>query len=196
MSNLRRLVALGRRMLRAAAEWWIHSAEAVKRKSVAASGPPLISSALRCGLRRQQAAGGQPGQAAGDHGLDLSVEVPEAPVIAFVDPGRMQQGLYNLLENSMRYTPPGGTVRVTLRTTPEEARIEVADSGVGIPEGDLPFVFERFFRSDRARRAYSGGSGLGLSIVRWIVEAHKGVVDVKSAPGEGTTFRVRLPLIS
>jgi signal transduction histidine kinase len=108
----------------------------------------------------------------------------------------MQQVLHNLLENSMRYTPPGGNVRVTLRKTPEEARIEVADSGVGIPEGDLPFVFERFFRSDRARRAYSGGSGLGLSIVRWIVEAHKGRVEIGSRVDEGTTVVVRLPLVN
>ena len=87
-------------------------------------------------------------------------------------------------------------MRVTLRKTTEEARIEVADSGVGIPEGDLPFIFERFFRSDRARRAYSGGSGLGLSIVRWIVEAHKGKVEIGSEVEKGTTVVVRLPLVN
>jgi len=134
--------------------------------------------------------------AAGDHGLELSVDVPDAPVIAFVDPGRMQQVLHNLLENSMRYTSPGGKVLVTLSRTAGEARIEVADSGVGIPEQDLPFVFERFFRSDRARRAYSGGSGLGLSIVRWIVEAHKGKVEIESKVDKGTTVAVRLPLVT
>jgi signal transduction histidine kinase len=134
--------------------------------------------------------------AAGDHGLELSVDVPKAPVIAFVDPGRMQQVLHNLLENSMRYTSPGGTVRVRLVRTADEARIEVADSGVGIPKHDLPFVFERFFRSDRARRAYSGGSGLGLSIVRWIVEAHKGKVEIESEVDKGTTVMVKLPLVT
>jgi signal transduction histidine kinase len=134
--------------------------------------------------------------AAADHDLELSVDVPDRSVIAFVDPGRMQQVLHNLLENSMRYTPPGGSVRVRLSTTPDEARIEVADSGVGIPEADLPFVFERFFRSDRARRAYTGGSGLGLSIVRWIVEAHKGKVEIQSEVDRGTTVAVRLPLVS
>ena len=134
--------------------------------------------------------------AAGDHDLDLSVDVPEGPVIAFVDPGRMQQVLHNLIENSMRYTPPGGSVRVRLSTTRQEARIEVADTGVGIPEKDLPFVFERFFRSDRARRAYSGGSGLGLSIVRWIVEAHKGKVEISSTVDKGTTVVVKLPLVT
>jgi signal transduction histidine kinase len=134
--------------------------------------------------------------AAADHDLQLTVEVPERAVIAFVDPGRMQQVLHNLLENSMRYTPRGGSVHVRLSTAPEEARIEVSDSGVGIPEADLPFVFERFFRSDRARRAYKGGSGLGLSIVRWIVEAHKGRVEISSQPDKGTTVAVRLPLLT
>jgi signal transduction histidine kinase len=133
--------------------------------------------------------------AAADHELDLSVGVPDEPVIGFVDPGRMQQVLHNLLENSMRYTPAGGSVRVELTRTKREARIEVRDTGVGIPEADLPFVFERFFRSDRARRAYSGGSGLGLSIVRWIVEAHKGRVEVRSEVDRGTTVAVLLPLV-
>ena len=134
--------------------------------------------------------------AATDHGLELSVEVPDDPVIGFVDPGRMQQVMHNLLENSMRYTPPGGTVHVCLSRTPSEARIDVTDSGVGIPEQDLPFVFERFFRSDRARRAYSGGSGLGLSIVRWIVEEHKGKVEIRSEVDRGTTVTVKLPLVT
>jgi signal transduction histidine kinase len=80
-------------------------------------------------------------------------------------------------------------------TTPDEARIEISDTGVGIPEADLPFVFERFFRSDRARLAYTGGSGLGLSIVRWIVEAHKGKVEIASELEKGTTVTVRLPLV-
>jgi len=124
------------------------------------------------------------------------VDVPERPVIAFVDPGRMQQVLHNLIENAMRYTPPGGSVRVRLSTTRDEARIEVSDTGVGIPEKDLPFVFERFFRSDRARRAYTGGSGLGLSIVRWIVEAHKGKVEIASEVDRGTTVKVKLPLVT
>lgn len=133
--------------------------------------------------------------AAADHELALSVDVPEESVIGFVDPGRMQQVLHNLLENSMRYTPAGGSIRVALTRTATEARIEVSDTGVGIPEADLPFVFERFFRSDRARRAYSGGSGLGLSIVRWIVEAHKGRVEVRSGVDRGTTVAVLLPLV-
>ncbi|HEU5250890.1 MAG TPA: ATP-binding protein, partial [Thermoanaerobaculia bacterium] len=77
-----------------------------------------------------------------------------------------------------------------------EVQIAISDTGVGIPESDLPFVFERFFRSDRARRAYKGGSGLGLSIVRWIVEAHKGKVEIESEVDRGTTVTVRLPLVT
>ena len=134
--------------------------------------------------------------AAADRGLELSVDVPDEPVRAFVDSDRLQQVFHNLLENAMRYTEPGGSIRLRLTSVPEEARMEVSDTGIGIPEKDLPYVFERFFRSDRARRAYSGGSGLGLSIVRWIVEAHKGRVEVQSQVGKGTMFTVKLPLVT
>jgi signal transduction histidine kinase len=133
--------------------------------------------------------------AAADRGLTVSTEVPEKPITAFVDADRLQQVFHNLFENAMRYTPAGGSIRVRLRAVPGEARMEVSDTGIGIPEKDLPFVFERFFRSDRARRAYSGGSGLGLSIARWIVDAHKGKISVESAAGKGTTFTVSLPLV-
>jgi signal transduction histidine kinase len=134
--------------------------------------------------------------AAEDRELVLHLELPDRPVLVFADADRLQQVIHNLLENAMRYTRPGGEIWVRLSAQPGEARIEVSDTGVGIPAADLPFVFERFFRSDRARRAYSGGSGLGLSIVRWIVEAHKGAVDVESVLDEGTTFTVRLPLLT
>jgi signal transduction histidine kinase len=131
-----------------------------------------------------------------DKGLELSVELPEQTARAFIDADRMQQVIHNLLENAIRYTDPGGRIRVRLSSTPGEVRIEVSDTGIGIPEQHLPFVFERFFRSDRARRTHPGGSGLGLSIVKWIVEAHKGKVSVTSKVGEGTTFTVTLPLVT
>ena len=134
--------------------------------------------------------------AAADRGLELALEMPAEPVRAFVDTDRIQQVVHNLFENAMRYTEPGGTILIRLTSVPSEARLEVGDTGIGIPDADLPYVFERFFRSDRARRAYSGGSGLGLSIVRWIVEAHKGTVEVRSRLGEGTTFTVKLPLVT
>ena len=134
--------------------------------------------------------------AASDRKLAVVTEIPEKPITAFVDADRLQQVFHNLFENAMRYTPAGGTIRVRLQASPGEARMEVSDTGIGIPEKDLPFVFERFFRSDRARRAYTGGSGLGLSIARWIVEAHKGKIAVESAVGKGTTFAVTVPLVT
>lgn len=133
--------------------------------------------------------------AASDRGLELTAEVPRLPVFVFADGGRLQQVLHNLIENSLRYTEAGGKIRVTVAAAPGEARLAVADTGLGIPEADLPFVFERFYRAKRSRAANPGGSGLGLSIVRWIVEAHKGSVGVESVLGKGSTFTVRLPVI-
>ena len=130
-----------------------------------------------------------------DKGLELSLELPETSARAFIDADRMQQVLHNLLENAIRYTEPGGRIVLRLSSTRTEVKIEVSDTGIGISPANLPFVFERFFRGDRARRTYSGGSGLGLSIVKWIVEAHKGEVSAASKAGEGTTFTVMLPLV-
>ena len=131
-----------------------------------------------------------------DKSLELSVDLPAESARAFIDSDRMQQVLHNLLENAIRYTEPGGRIRVSLASSPAEVRIDVADTGIGIPEANQPFVFERFFRSDRARRAHPGGSGLGLSIVKWIVEQHKGKVEVSSKVGEGSTFSIVLPLVT
>ncbi len=133
--------------------------------------------------------------ASADRGLDLTVETPAKPIYVFADSGRLQQVLHNLLENAMRYTETGGRVTVRVEAVPGEALLSVSDTGVGIPEADLPYVFERFFRSKGSRATNPGGSGLGLSIVRWIVEAHKGRVTVESQLGKGSTFTVRLPVI-
>jgi signal transduction histidine kinase len=132
---------------------------------------------------------------AADRSLELTVSVPERPVFVFADAGRLQQVLHNLLENALQHTEAGGRIAVGVAARPGEAELSVADTGVGIPEDDRPFIFERFFRSRASRRARRGGSGLGLSIVRWIVEAHKGRVTVESEVGKGSIFRVCLPLI-
>ncbi|MEX1246582.1 MAG: HAMP domain-containing sensor histidine kinase [Thermoanaerobaculia bacterium] len=132
---------------------------------------------------------------AADRGITLTASEPGAPVYVFADSGRLQQVMHNLLENALRYTDPGGRIQVRIAAAPGEALLEVSDTGLGIPEADLPYVFERFFRSKSSRRAYPGGSGLGLSIVRWIVEAHKGRVTVESAVKKGSTFTVHLPVI-
>ena len=133
--------------------------------------------------------------ASADRGLELTVETPKKPIYVFADSGRLQQVMHNLLENAMRYTEAGGKIVVRVEAAPGEALVSVSDTGVGIPEADLPYVFERFFRSKGSRATNPGGSGLGLSIVRWIVEAHKGKVTVESQLGKGSTFTVRLPVI-
>jgi len=133
--------------------------------------------------------------AAIEKGLELLFEAPARPVEVLADRSRLKEVFQNLLENAIRYTEKGH-VRVRVSTDGANAVVAVEDTGVGIDSQDLPYVFDRFFRSDRARRAYRGGSGLGLSIVRWIVEAHKGSVRVESEPGRGSTFFLLFPRIS
>jgi signal transduction histidine kinase len=132
---------------------------------------------------------------ASERGLAIDMTLPPDPVTTLADAQRLRQVVFNLFDNAIRYTEPGGSIHVRLESSPAEIRLAVADTGVGIAPEDLPFVFERFFRSDRARRAYRGGTGLGLSIVRWIVEAHKGRVHVESTPGQGSVFTVALPKV-
>jgi signal transduction histidine kinase len=133
--------------------------------------------------------------ASADRGLELALATPKTPVYVFADAGRLQQVMHNLLENAMRYTETGGRIVVKVEAAPGEALLSVSDTGVGIPEADLPYVFERFFRSKGSRATNPGGSGLGLSIVRWIVEAHKGRVTAESQIGKGSTFTVHLPVV-
>jgi two-component system, OmpR family, sensor kinase len=99
----------------------------------------------------------------------------------------------NLLDNAIRYTPPGGRVTAILETSGPHLRIRVADTGIGIAPETAPLVFDRFFRADKARSREHGGFGLGLSIVKWIAESHHGAVDLASTPGAGSTFTVTLP---
>lgn len=109
------------------------------------------------------------------------------------DPDRLKQLLLNLVDNAVKYTPQGGQVSLGLARQDGWVRIDIADTGVGIPAEDLPHIFERFYRVDKARTRKHGGTGLGLSIARWIADAHGGYIDVESAVGEGTTFTVWLP---
>jgi signal transduction histidine kinase len=99
----------------------------------------------------------------------------------------------NLVDNAVKYTPPGGRIEVTGSSDGEEIQVQIADTGIGVPQEKLPRLFERFYRVDKARSKETGGTGLGLSIVRHVAENHGGRVTVESAPGEGSTFTVYLP---
>ncbi len=129
-----------------------------------------------------------------DRGVDLQVELASAPLWVDGDRERLAQVLHNLLNNALRHTPPGGRIWVRARPQGDSICLEVADTGEGIPAEDLPYIFERFYRTDRARSRDEGGAGLGLAIVRALVEAHGGRVEAHSpGPGQGATFRVFLP---
>jgi signal transduction histidine kinase len=126
-------------------------------------------------------------------GVILQVDLPGTPVRIRHDPPRIGQVVANLVGNAVKFTPRGGTVRVTVAGTPDGARIDVTDSGVGIDAAELPHIFDRFYRGSRANEARGSGSGLGLAIVRSIVDIHGGSVEVESGPGAGSRFTVRLP---
>lgn len=112
------------------------------------------------------------------------------------DEDRLRQILVNLLSNAINYTPEGGTINIVISETKEEnILISISDTGIGIPEKDLPRIFERFYRVDKARSRISGGTGLGLSIVKHLVELHKGTISVSSTVGVGTKFTIELPSI-
>jgi two-component system phosphate regulon sensor histidine kinase PhoR len=111
----------------------------------------------------------------------------------WADEEAVSQILDNLIDNAVKYTPDGGRIAVTWRAEDDQVCLEVEDSGIGIPEADLPRVFERFYRVDKARSRELGGTGLGLSIVKHLVQAMNGSIMASSKLGQGTTFSVRLP---
>ncbi len=125
-------------------------------------------------------------------GVTLMRVPPARHVVALADPARIEQVLLILLDNALRHTPPGGRVEVTVGRDEEEATLAVRDTGTGIPLEEQPFVFDRFYRGDASREGRS--AGLGLAIARGLALAHGGAIDLVSAPGEGSTFTVRLPI--
>ncbi len=132
-----------------------------------------------------------------EKGVTLDRALGPVPAVA-VDPRRINQVLYNLLTNALRHTPAGGRVAVTTGLAAgqgrEWLRVDVEDTGCGIGAAELPFVFDRFYRADKARDRRSGGSGLGLAIVKELTESHGGYVEAASEPGRGSCFSVYLPV--
>jgi signal transduction histidine kinase len=106
----------------------------------------------------------------------------------------VEQAVTNLIDNAVKYSEPGSTVKVVLESREDSVAVSVVDSGCGIPEEDLPRVFERFYRVDKARSRDMGGTGLGLAIVKHIAAAHGGTVQVSSEVGRGSTFTLGLPI--
>jgi len=135
----------------------------------------------------------QSASAAGKRGVGLALHLPSAPVRIRHDPQRIGQVVANLVANAVKFTSRGGSVSIDVRLTADGAQVEVADTGVGIDAGELPHIFERFYRGSRANEARGSGSGLGLAIARSIVEMHGGAIVVESRIGVGSTFTVELP---
>ena len=124
----------------------------------------------------------------------LKTQAAEGLPLLIGNPEYIERALLNLVDNAIKYTPDGGAITISAERAGEQAVISVTDTGIGIPEKDLPRIFERFYRVDKSRSREMGGTGLGLAIVKHIALAHDGTVEVTSKPGVGSTFRLKLPL--
>jgi two-component system sensor histidine kinase/response regulator len=131
---------------------------------------------------------------ASENGIALVGKMPDYDTVINCEPFQIDQVIQNLLSNAIKYTPSGRKVEVKTETDEHNVYIEVQDEGIGIPEPDLPFIFDKFYRVRSAEHRSIGGTGLGLSIVREIISQHEGEISVDSNPGGGTTFRFSLPL--
>lgn len=127
---------------------------------------------------------------------NLNGQVSGETSIVSVDRSRMLQVIANLISNAIKYSNNGGAVRVVVEDTKDKGIIHVEDSGIGIPQEDLKRIFERFYRTDKSRNRRTGGAGIGLTIVKTIVQAHRGTISVESEEGRGSRFTVVLPKIS
>jgi two-component system sensor histidine kinase BaeS len=124
---------------------------------------------------------------------NLSLSIEGSPVFAEADKNRFSQVVANLLSNAVKYTPEGGAIGIEVYETDRLGIVKVTDTGIGIPETELPLIFERFYRTDKSRNRKSGGAGIGLAIVKSIVNAHGGTVTVESIKEQGSCFTVSIP---
>jgi signal transduction histidine kinase len=125
--------------------------------------------------------------------IKFQSSVPEAAIWIHPDRNALGRLLLILVDNAVKYTPQGGTVRLGIEAVNSHVEVRVQDTGIGIPDDDLPHVFERFYRSDKARSRNHGGAGLGLSIEQWIAKAHGAEIRVESSPS-GSLFVLNIPL--
>ena len=129
-----------------------------------------------------------------NRGSNCSAQIPEDPIWIQADAEALRRALLILIDNAAKYTPAGGSVAIRLEARGGLAVASVSDTGIGIAKEDLAHIFDRFWRADKARSREQGGAGLGLSIAKWIVETHRGSIDVKSELGRGSAFYLSVPL--
>jgi heavy metal sensor kinase len=137
---------------------------------------------------------GETGILAAGKGIQVTSGLTAGPVQVSADPAAIERLLLIVIENAIKYTPHGGKIELNLSNGTGSARIEIRDSGIGISDKDLPHIFERFYRADQARSREPGGSGLGLAIARSIVDLHGGLIEAQSTLGNGSVFRITLPI--
>jgi signal transduction histidine kinase len=131
---------------------------------------------------------------AGSRNIQFSVNISDRPVPVLADPEAIRRVALILIDNAIKYSNPGGRVTLSVGTEGIESVVSVTDTGIGIANEDLPHVFDRFWRADKVRSRSQRGAGLGLAIAKWIADAHHGSIQVQSAVGQGSTFRLRIPL--
>lgn len=131
--------------------------------------------------------------AAQKKGQSLTVDAAAVPVL-LGNADYVERAIANLIDNAVKYTPENGRIAVTVKAVDSSVIVDVSDNGIGIPEQDIPRIFERFYRVDRSRSRDMGGTGLGLSIVKHVAQVHGGTVEVTSTVGKGSTFRLRIPV--
>jgi heavy metal sensor kinase len=145
-----------------------------------------------CTIVRSAAEQGE--RLARNRGVEFGVDLPTSPVRVQADAEALRRALLTLMDNAAKYTPQGGSIQVALSRSNGMAVATVSDTGIGIDAEDMPHVFDRFWRADKARSREQEGAGLGLSIAKWIVEMHGGSISVQSEAGKGSVFAIHVPL--